>query len=138
MRGTSFGNYEFKAIDNGVDPFYGILLLNFNGDHLALRSSFFAPGAFFNLRAAFPFYEIDVKQRLIRYRTREHEAWTAYPPKTGTSRPFLQLFRRVGDHIAKRVSCTLGASVSPPISRCDCDSSATRPHAQTSATGVLP
>ncbi len=41
MRGTSFGNYEFKAVDNGVDPFYGILLLNFKGDHLAAAIIFF-------------------------------------------------------------------------------------------------
>ena len=46
MRGTSFGNYEFKAVDSGFDPFYGILPLSFKGGHLAADIIFFAPGAF--------------------------------------------------------------------------------------------
>lgn len=81
MRGTSFGNYEFKAVDSGFDPFYGILPLSFKGGHLAADIIFFAPGAFFNLRAAFPFYQIDVEKGVIRYRTSEHEAWNEYRPK---------------------------------------------------------
>jgi hypothetical protein len=81
MRGTSFGNYEFKASEDGFDPFYGILPLSFKGGHLAADILLFAPGAFFNLRAVFPFYEIDVEKGLIRYRASENEAWNEYRPK---------------------------------------------------------
>jgi hypothetical protein len=81
MRGTSFGNYEFKASEDGFDPFYGILPLSFKGGHLAADILLFAPGAFFNLRAVFPFYEIDVEKGLIRYRTSENEAWNEYRPE---------------------------------------------------------
>jgi hypothetical protein len=81
MRGTSFGNYEFKAVDDGFDPFYGILPLSFKGGHLAADILLFAPGAFFNLRAAFPFYEIDAEKGLIRYRKTQNEAWNEYRPK---------------------------------------------------------
>ncbi|MEO7323191.1 MAG: hypothetical protein ABIW82_00010 [Dokdonella sp.] len=81
MRGTSFGNYEFKASEEGFDPFYGILPLSFKGGHLAADILLFAPGAFFNLRAVFPFYEIDVEKSLIRYRASEHDAWNEYHPK---------------------------------------------------------
>lgn len=81
MRGTSFGNYEFKASEEGFEPFYGILPLSFKGGHLAADILLFAPGAFFNLRAVFPFYEIDVEKSLIRYRATEQEAWNEYRPK---------------------------------------------------------
>ena len=81
LRGTSFGNYEFKATENGSEPFYGILPLSFKGGHLAADILLFAPGAFFNLRAAFPFYEIDVEKGVIRYRKTEQEAWNEYHPK---------------------------------------------------------
>lgn len=81
IRGTSFGNYEFKASEEGFDPFYGILPLSFKGGHLAADILLFAPAAFFNLRAVFPFYEIDVEKGLIRYRTSENEAWNEYHPK---------------------------------------------------------
>jgi hypothetical protein len=81
LRGTSFGNYEFRASEDGFDPFYGILPLSFKGGHLAADIILFAPGAFFNLRAAFPFYEIDVEKGVLRYRANEQEAWSEYRPK---------------------------------------------------------
>lgn len=81
LRGTSFGNYEFKAVENGADPFYGILPLSFHGGHLAADIILFAPGAFFNLRAAFPFYDVDVEKGVIRYRKSAQDAWSEYRPK---------------------------------------------------------
>ncbi|MEO5625730.1 MAG: hypothetical protein ABIQ70_06970 [Dokdonella sp.] len=81
MRGTSFGNYEFKASEEGYDALYGVLPLSFKGGHLAADILLFAPGAFFNLRAVFPFYDIDVEKGLIRYRASEQEAWNEYHPK---------------------------------------------------------
>lgn len=82
MKGTSFGNYEFKAVDDGSEPFYGILPLRFKGGHLAVDIILFAPAAFFNLRDVFPYYEIDVSQRVIRYKSTPTEGWTEYKPKT--------------------------------------------------------
>ena len=81
MKGTSFGNYQFKAVDDGADRFYGILPLRFKGGHLAVDIILFAPAAFFNLREVFPYYEIDVNQRVIRYKNTETEGWTEYKPK---------------------------------------------------------
>lgn len=81
MKGTSFGNYEFKAVGDGADPFYGILPLRFKGGHLAVDIIFFAPAAFFNLREAFPFYEIDAKKGVIRYKNKVTDAWLEYQPK---------------------------------------------------------
>jgi len=81
MKGTSFGNYAFKAVDSGADPFYGVLPLKFKGGNLAADIIFFAPAAFFNLREVFPFYDIDVANGVIRYRTVRSEAWIEYKPK---------------------------------------------------------
>ena len=81
MKGTSFGNYEFKAVDNGSEPLYGILPLRFKGGHLAVDIILFAPAAFFNLREVFPYYEIDVTQGVIRYKNTPTEGWTEYKPK---------------------------------------------------------
>jgi hypothetical protein len=81
LKGTSFGNYEFKAIDADTPPFYGILPLKFKGGHLAADIILFAPAAFFNLREAFPFYEIDVKDGVIRYKEKSTDVWTEYKPK---------------------------------------------------------
>lgn len=81
LKGSSFGNYEFKAIDADAAPFYGILPLKFKGGHLAVDIILFAPAAFFNLREAFPFYEIDVKDGVIRYKNKETDVWTDYTPK---------------------------------------------------------
>jgi hypothetical protein len=80
MKGTSFGNYEFKAT-NGDNAFYGILPLKFKGGHLAADIILFAPAAFFNLRQAFAYYEIDVKDGVIRYKEKAGDPWTEYTPK---------------------------------------------------------
>jgi hypothetical protein len=81
LKGTSFGNYAFKAVDGSSDPLYGILPLKFKGGHLAVDIIFFAPAAFFNLREVFPFYEIDVGKGVIRYKNSQNEGWTEYKPK---------------------------------------------------------
>lgn len=82
LRGTSFGNYEFQASDGGNAPtLYGILPLAFKGGHLAADIILFAPGMFFNLRSAFPFYEIDVKRGVIRYKLNQDDTWIEYTPK---------------------------------------------------------
>lgn len=77
---TSFGNYEFLATAPDREPFSGILPLKFNGGYLALDILFFAPAMFFNLREPYAFYEIDVDQRLIRYKKKESDSWHVYVP----------------------------------------------------------
>jgi hypothetical protein len=77
---TSFGNYEFRAQSAGLDPFYGILPLKFNGGYLALDILFFAPAAFFNLREVYPFYEFDLEKKHVKFRSKEDEEWTVYVP----------------------------------------------------------
>jgi hypothetical protein len=82
LKGTSFGNYEFKAEAPGHEPFYGLLPLNFKGSHLALDVLFFAPGAFFNLRGAFPYYQIDVANQVVRFKKKDTDEWTEIHPKS--------------------------------------------------------
>ena len=78
---TTFGNFEFRAQAPGKEPFYGLLPLKFNGGYLALDILFLAPLAFANLRSVFPYYEIDLDQRVVKYKRRESDAWTVYAPK---------------------------------------------------------
>lgn len=81
LKGTSFGNYEFKAVDAEAPPLFGILPLKFKGGHLAVDIILFAPAAFFNLREVFPFYQIDTKNGVIRYREKASDVWVEYKPK---------------------------------------------------------
>lgn len=80
LRGTSFGNYEFKATttDAASPPMYGILPLAMKKGQMAASILFFAPALFFNLRGAFRFYEVDPSTNTIRYRDRERDAWKTY------------------------------------------------------------
>jgi hypothetical protein len=77
---TSFGNYEFQATSPGLEPMTGILPLKFNGGYLALDILFFAPAMFFNLREPYRHYEIDLIQRVVRYRKNEKDPWSVYTP----------------------------------------------------------
>jgi hypothetical protein len=77
---TSFGNYEFEAKVDGHEPMYGILPLKFNGGYLTVDILLFAPGAFFNLREVFPYYQFDVANGVLRYRKTEAEEWASYTP----------------------------------------------------------
>lgn len=79
---TSFGNYEFRAEAPGLEPFYGLLPLKFNGGYLALDILFFAPAAFFNLREVYAFYDFDIAKKQVRYKQTEAEGWTIYEPLT--------------------------------------------------------
>lgn len=77
---TTFGNYEFRADAPPHEPFYGLLPLKFNGGYLALDILFFAPAMFFNLREVYRFYEIDVEQRVVRYKRKADDDWSTYVP----------------------------------------------------------
>ncbi len=77
---TSFGNFDFRAEKPGAEPLLGILPLKFNGGYLALDILLFAPAAFFNLREVFPFYEVDMADRVVRYRKDANQPWQVYRP----------------------------------------------------------
>ncbi len=77
---TSFGNYEFRAQAAGLEPFYGVLPLKFNGGYLATDILFFAPAMFFNLREVEPFYEFDVEKKVLRFKKKEGAEWSTYVP----------------------------------------------------------
>lgn len=81
LKGTSFGNYEFAATNESNPTMYGILPLKFKGKHLAADIILFAPATMFNLRAAFPFYDIDLDRGIVRYKERKEENWSEYKPK---------------------------------------------------------
>ncbi len=78
---TSFGHYRFRAEAEGLEPMYGLMPLKFNGGYLAADILFFAPAMFFNLREVFPYYEIDIENKEIRYKKNEEDEWTVYQPK---------------------------------------------------------
>ena len=77
---TSFGNYEFRAQAEGMEPLYGILPLKFNGGYLALDILFFAPAMFFNLREVYPFYEFDLEKKIVKHRSKATDEWSTYVP----------------------------------------------------------
>ncbi|MCK8044209.1 hypothetical protein MSG37_04890 [Shewanella sp. 1CM18E] len=77
---TSFGQYRFKAESEGYEPMYGLMPLKFNGGYLAADILFFAPAMFFNLREVFPFYELDLENKEVRYKKNESDEWTVYKP----------------------------------------------------------
>lgn len=79
-KATSFGQYRFRATQEGMAPMYGLIPLKFNGGYLAADILFFAPAAFYNLREVYPFYEFDVAQGVVRYKKKESDAWISYKP----------------------------------------------------------
>ncbi len=101
LRGTSFGNYEFEARHDGGAALHGILPLKFKGGNLALDILFFAPAAFFNLRAAFPFYEVDIDNGIIRYKEKRGDAWIDYTPTLAEAERARDYYR---ERAAKRVA----------------------------------
>lgn len=79
-KATSFGQYRFRATQEGREPMYGLMPLKFNGGYLAADILFFAPAAFYNLREVYPFYEFDVEQGVVRYKKDEKDQWSVYKP----------------------------------------------------------
>lgn len=79
-KATSFGQYRFRAMQEGMEPMYGMMPLKFNGGYLIADILFFAPAAFYNLREVYPFYEFDVAQGVVRYKKKESDQWTSYKP----------------------------------------------------------
>jgi len=48
-KATSFGQYRFRATQEGMEPMYGLMPLKFNSGYLVADILFFAPAAFYNL-----------------------------------------------------------------------------------------
>lgn len=79
-KATSFGQYRFRATQQGAEPMYGMIPLKFNSGYLVADILFFAPAAFYNLREVYPFYEFDVAQGVVRYKKKASDQWTTYTP----------------------------------------------------------
>ncbi|WP_181296802.1 hypothetical protein [Pseudomonas sp. Q2-TVG4-2] len=77
---TSFGQYRFRATQEGMEPMYGLIPLKFNSGYLVADILFFAPAAFYNLREVYPFYEFDVAEGVVRYKKNEQDQWISYIP----------------------------------------------------------
>lgn len=77
---TSFGQYRFRATQEGMEPMYGLIPLKFNSGYLVADILFFAPAAFYNLREVYPFYEFDVAKGVVRYKKNEQDQWISYIP----------------------------------------------------------
>lgn len=63
----TFGCHEFLVEKEGYEPLYGILPLDLSIRNLILDILFFTPLMFFNLRQVFPYYEIDMDKKSLRY-----------------------------------------------------------------------
>lgn len=77
---TSFGQYRFRATQEGMEPMYGLIPLKFNSGYLVADILFFAPAAFYNLREVYPYYEFDVAEGVVRYKKNEQDQWISYIP----------------------------------------------------------
>lgn len=95
---TSFGNYEFRAESPGLEPLYGVLPLRLNGTYMALDILFFCPALFFNLREVFPYYELDLEKRVVRYRRKESDPWVEYSPTAEESARAQQFYSATRGH----------------------------------------
>ncbi|MFQ6371988.1 hypothetical protein [Shewanella sp. YIC-542] len=93
---TSFGQYEFMAVNGDQQPFYGVLPLKFNGGYLATDIIFFAPAAFFNLREVFPHYQFDVANQSLKYRKSERDNWVEYVPTEAEKLRAQTWFKKAG------------------------------------------
>jgi hypothetical protein len=82
---TTFGHYYFRvteAAKPSTPPFYGILPLALHKGRLVTGIVFTSPIMLLtNLRGAFKFYEVDVRQRTIRYRDGADDPWVEYQVK---------------------------------------------------------
>jgi len=63
----TFGSYHFVAEKKGGEPVYGVIPLYVNVGYIILDALFFAPIVLLNARSAYPFYEIDLEKKNIRY-----------------------------------------------------------------------
>lgn len=80
LSGTSFAQFLFKVTADNLDPMYGLLPQDFQGGLLAVDILFFMPAAFLNLRGVFPYYELDVREGVVRYKLESDDPWTNYTP----------------------------------------------------------
>jgi hypothetical protein len=92
---TTFGNYEYLAEKEGYEPLYGVLPLNTRIGHMVLDILFFAPLMLFNLREVFPYYEINIDKKLIRYSYDKTEWWES-SVSPGESEQARKYFKEAG------------------------------------------
>ncbi len=75
---TTFGRYPVKVQKDGYKPIYGNLPLKVSSGTIILDAIFFAPGAFFNVQKAVPFYEFDLDKGIIRYKKAKEDQWETF------------------------------------------------------------
>jgi len=97
---TTFGNYVYLAEKEGYEPLYGVLPLNVGIGRMVFDILFFTPLMFFNLREVFPYYEIDIDKKLIRYSYDKTEWWTS-SVSPGESEQAKNYFKKAGKEEAK-------------------------------------
>src|SRR5260370_39264603 len=75
------GQYEFMTTTPDGKKLYGLLPLDVNGGTIVLSILFFAPALFIaGFRDAFPFYQVDPENNVIRYKLKETDEWKQYQP----------------------------------------------------------
>ena len=79
---TTFGHFAFRATEPAradAQPFYGLLPLAVRKGQLVAGIVLTAPVMLLTkLRGAFKFYEVDARERTIRYRNDAGDPWTEY------------------------------------------------------------
>jgi hypothetical protein len=84
---TTFGHFAFRATEPDrpdAPPFYGLLPLEIRKGQLVAGIVLTAPVMLLTkLRGAFKFYEVDARERTIRYRDDAGHAWTSFQVEPG-------------------------------------------------------
>ena len=91
----STGQHEFMAEASDGNRLYGILPLRVNGGKMAASIMFFAPALFLGgFRDVFPYYQFDVEDGVLRYKTEANDEWRLYQPTTAEQERARAYFQR--------------------------------------------
>jgi len=81
LESKATGQHEFMATTPDGKKLYGLLPLDVNGGTIVLSILFFAPALFIaGFRDAFPFYQVNPENNVIRYKLKETDEWKQYQP----------------------------------------------------------
>lgn len=92
LKSKATGQHEFMAASPTGATLFGILPLRVNGGRMSMSIAFFAPALFGGFRDAFPFYEFDPDEGVLRYKYREQDEWRTYKPTMAESERARQYF----------------------------------------------
>jgi len=77
---STFKNNYIKIEGDGYEPFYSVVPSYVSARRIIMDIVLFTPLLFFNMRAAYKYYEIDLDKKCIKYRHRETQRWREYYP----------------------------------------------------------